>query len=1418
MEAIVFAYGATPQQLRAKQLRDLIHRGAAASTASVDCFVELALAPLSAAGSPDDTRQQCGDDTGACCLRRTIPAQGGACQYSVNGRKVTRSAYLQALSSHGLALSRLPCLMVGQHKVAALVNAPGGNLLASIEEMLGTHMLARTAERATAASAVLQGTLDSASSTAARQLARLSPPLDAQLARLRSSTDALQKHTQTAERGTIASLALYCDALTEAQTSLEVAEGGVTQARGGAAQSLSRARGQLSALRAQQRRAEEATVAAAKARAASQLALRHAQAHADRAARDVASRDAQHTTATAAVHSADQLYEDLADIETCALAAGVSRGGASPPQGPAAADALDRMQRALGLDAKAARAATQEVQRCTAVVAAASAALLSAQEAQGMAQAAAAAPAKAAAEARRALQAAQAAQDKAQRRLGDAEAFSHEAAQKHALVAAGAQDAPAAAAAGAGAAPPSVAGGSPPQVSARDPTVRFLQCLDMCKVLWPEHVFGLLGDSVLYLPSTRWGLALNAALRTQLRRTVLVADREAGARVAATFTEHQAGMVTCAILGELQRGGGTHPEQALPRAVKACGGQLAEHAVCVREARFAPVLRVVLGGWLLLPTVQDAVLLRERGLKRNMATADGTVFRASGEVAGGLVLPTASRGVGARFKLTTDSRVLQQGGGVVVKGGPPHPSASSLARALQAASETAGDVVLAQRDLQTAELAVQAATAAAAAAAAAAAPCQAELQAANALTAAKTRALKRTRAAAAAAQQAAAAVAHGAARGNSAPAALQALAPGALLAALQDRVAEAGGERAAAQQRARHTAARLGVVLVAQLRAGGALQAAKAALEKAAAAAQGGEGGAGGPSALELRRAEDAVTAHKAAVSALGTLQRRLAEARHSVSKAAESSHGALEAGALGAAADELAGVQSGAQRLQSTMGVGFASMVRVLSGDPPAADEGGEGGEVEGLKAMLQDTPGDAASDADAVLHITLQQISEALTPPQVECVRGDTPAIQATLARLGRQLGAALALCQRCASVGPGAACADAALGGGLSEPSPLDSLPILAKKLGRSLPPLTCAGAPPSPAEMAVARAAAEALCSAAVKLGGAAAAAARAGAARSKAAQHASNSAAAALQAMADLLHSTEANEVQATLCRITGIALSTHALAQLAIDCAQQRHSTLLRALESVEQTVGDVFAQLSRCGECTLLYARGEAQLYEGGVTLECSPTGHGWRLFSELSGGQQAMAALALLLALQGMHAAPLYILDEVDAALDAEKVCAAAALLQRSVRRGRQDGRAAPLYLVVTHRAPMYQAADMVVGVYGGGRGTCLVHAKAKPKDMAHFLSDASPVPGAAASSSPPHIQHEAPPQRAVPKRGTGQTRRPAQRLLLDDDTSSSGSSSRASWLSTGSGHSSPVAAPYPHSASSDEDEVLDTRRHRA
>ena len=73
-----------------------------------------------------------------------------------------------------------------------------------------------------------------------------------------------------------------------------------------------------------------------------------------------------------------------------------------------------------------------------------------------------------------------------------------------------------------------------------------------------------------------------------------------------------------------------------------------------------------------------------------------------------------------------------------------------------------------------------------------------------------------------------------------------------------------------------------------------------------------------------------------------------------------------------------------------------------------------------------------------------------------------------------------------------------------------------------------------------------------------------------------------------------------------------------------------------------------------------------------------CRPDTAAWRPFSQLSGGQQALAALALSFAVHSTKRAAWFLCDEVDAALDVSR----AAHLASYVARSRTQ------FLVISHK----------------------------------------------------------------------------------------------------------------------------------
>ncbi len=95
----------------------------------------------------------------------------------------------------------------------------------------------------------------------------------------------------------------------------------------------------------------------------------------------------------------------------------------------------------------------------------------------------------------------------------------------------------------------------------------------------------------------------------------------------------------------------------------------------------------------------------------------------------------------------------------------------------------------------------------------------------------------------------------------------------------------------------------------------------------------------------------------------------------------------------------------------------------------------------------------------------------------------------------------------------------------------------------------------------------------------------------------------------------------------------------------------------------------------------------------ESGIDLIASPPGKKLQNVLLLSGGEKALTALSLLMAIFQYQPSPFCVLDEVDAALDESNVGRLAHMLQKMSERTH--------FIVITHSKRMMQAADAIFGV---------------------------------------------------------------------------------------------------------------------
>jgi chromosome segregation protein len=139
---------------------------------------------------------------------------------------------------------------------------------------------------------------------------------------------------------------------------------------------------------------------------------------------------------------------------------------------------------------------------------------------------------------------------------------------------------------------------------------------------------------------------------------------------------------------------------------------------------------------------------------------------------------------------------------------------------------------------------------------------------------------------------------------------------------------------------------------------------------------------------------------------------------------------------------------------------------------------------------------------------------------------------------------------------------------------------------------------------------------------------------------------------------------------------------------------------LLESFEKVNANFQQLFAKLFAGGEARLTLTESEDPL-EAGLEIYARPPGKRLQSLSLLSGGEQALTALALIFAVFLVNPAPACVLDEVDAPLDDANVERFCNLLDEMTRLTETR------FIVITHHALTMSRVHRLFGVTMAERG---------------------------------------------------------------------------------------------------------------
>jgi len=147
--------------------------------------------------------------------------------------------------------------------------------------------------------------------------------------------------------------------------------------------------------------------------------------------------------------------------------------------------------------------------------------------------------------------------------------------------------------------------------------------------------------------------------------------------------------------------------------------------------------------------------------------------------------------------------------------------------------------------------------------------------------------------------------------------------------------------------------------------------------------------------------------------------------------------------------------------------------------------------------------------------------------------------------------------------------------------------------------------------------------------------------------------------------------------------------------------ARRKHEELRRLrLEMFMDGFGKISLKLKEMYQMITLGGDAELELVDSldpfseGIVFSVRPPKKSWKNIANLSGGEKTLSSLALVFALHHYKPTPLYVMDEIDAALDFKNVSIVANYIKERTKNAQ--------FIIISLRNNMFELADRLVGIY--------------------------------------------------------------------------------------------------------------------
>ena len=146
------------------------------------------------------------------------------------------------------------------------------------------------------------------------------------------------------------------------------------------------------------------------------------------------------------------------------------------------------------------------------------------------------------------------------------------------------------------------------------------------------------------------------------------------------------------------------------------------------------------------------------------------------------------------------------------------------------------------------------------------------------------------------------------------------------------------------------------------------------------------------------------------------------------------------------------------------------------------------------------------------------------------------------------------------------------------------------------------------------------------------------------------------------------------------------------------ELTKEMQTIFARQFEVINRHFGQTFRDLFGGGAAELSLSD-PSDVLESGIDMRVQPPGKVINHLSALSGGEQALTAIALYFAILQVRPSPFVILDEIDTALDEVNVARLASYYKRFTQKTQ--------LILITHRRGAMEVADILYGITMQERG---------------------------------------------------------------------------------------------------------------